>query len=491
MNVNHVETFAFTAWTVPEAVVNVYDGAGVQAVSFRGEEILASPESLMAWNEVADATIPVVLPDSNTQESSSNAYLASDSDSASFDLVSPSTASDEFSLVDFDGTEDNTADTGPLFDQARGAVQIAVEAFLQFGQPYPGDDHVQTEPRFLVYQTSDTEHVVMDNMVDGDVLIPTQFILDDSFDIIAWYAAHRRRVLRIPEDDGDDTDLPPDASDSPDSDSEDGGEDGPDGAGGAVHAYVAEVEPPRKYVVVVDSGATEHCFWRREDFSEYHPIESREGNAAGGSKFRILATGVVRKTFTYQGQKKEIVLDAIHTPDITANLISISKLDSKGYAVEFVNGKAMFKRRDGSPFMEAALSNGMYVLELEGGGGVNAWAANSRDVPADKGTWHHRLGHIGNTGLAALISGKHVNGLHVREGGMDGLCEDCVFGKQTRRPFDGGHKVEEEVGERSYMDLWGPAQVTSVGGKRWFTSSKVTPQAHGRITWCTRPRRSR
>src|SRR4051812_39969314 len=50
--------------------------------------------------------------------------------------------------------------------------------------------------------------------------------------------------------------------------------------GGAVHAYVAEVEPPRKYVVVVDSGATEHCFWRREDFSEYHPIESREGNAA-------------------------------------------------------------------------------------------------------------------------------------------------------------------------------------------------------------------
>jgi hypothetical protein len=62
----------------------------------------------------------------------------------------------------------------------------------------------------------------------------------------------------------------------------------------------------------------------------------------------------------------------------------------------------------------------------------------------------------------------HVNGLHVREGNMDGLCEDCIFGKQTRHPFDGVHEVEKVVGERVYMDLWGPAQVMSVGGKCWL-----------------------
>jgi hypothetical protein len=117
--------------------------------------------------------------------------------------------------------------------------------------------------------------------------------------------------------------------------------------------------------------------------------------------------------------------------------------------------------------MEAVCLNGMYVLELEDGG-VKAWVAKSRDVPATKGTWHRRLGHIGNAGLDALISGKHVNGLHVRDGGMDGLCEDCIFGKHARRPFDGVHEVEKEFGERSYLDLWGPAQVTSVGGKRWL-----------------------
>ncbi|KAJ6475192.1 hypothetical protein DFH09DRAFT_851719, partial [Mycena vulgaris] len=76
----------------------------------------------------------------------------------------------------------------------------------------------------------------------------------------------------------------------------------------------------------------------REDFTEYYPVQ-REGKAAEGSMFRILVTGVVRKTIPYQGQKKELTLNALHTPDITVNLISISKLDAGGYSVEFGQGK--------------------------------------------------------------------------------------------------------------------------------------------------------
>ncbi|KAJ7016541.1 hypothetical protein C8F04DRAFT_875385, partial [Mycena alexandri] len=75
-----------------------------------------------------------------------------------------------------------------------------VETFLQAGQPYPGDDQVQAEQRFLVYQTSDTHHIVMDNMLDQDVPLATRFVRDLDFDIVAWYAAHRRRALGLPED---------------------------------------------------------------------------------------------------------------------------------------------------------------------------------------------------------------------------------------------------------------------------------------------------
>ncbi|KAJ7085143.1 hypothetical protein B0H15DRAFT_765057, partial [Mycena belliarum] len=72
------------------------------------------------------------------------------------------------------------------------------ETFLQHGQPYPGDDHVQDEDRFLVYQISDTEHIIVDNMTDLDVPIPTAFLRDDTLDLIAWYSEQRRRALDLP-----------------------------------------------------------------------------------------------------------------------------------------------------------------------------------------------------------------------------------------------------------------------------------------------------
>ncbi|KAJ7605720.1 hypothetical protein FB45DRAFT_682102, partial [Roridomyces roridus] len=75
------------------------------------------------------------------------------------------------------------------------------EAFLQAGQPYPGDADIQDAPRFLVYQISDTQHIIMDNMLDEDVPISTRFIRDSDYDLVAWYAEHRRRVLGVPLDD--------------------------------------------------------------------------------------------------------------------------------------------------------------------------------------------------------------------------------------------------------------------------------------------------
>lgn len=70
------------------------------------------------------------------------------------------------------------------FPQARAAEQIVAEAFLQHGQPYSGDNHVQEKRCFLVYQTSDMEHIIIDNMIDEDVLIPTQFLCDHNFDMV-------------------------------------------------------------------------------------------------------------------------------------------------------------------------------------------------------------------------------------------------------------------------------------------------------------------
>ncbi|KAJ7201738.1 hypothetical protein C8J57DRAFT_1260644 [Mycena rebaudengoi] len=86
-----VQTFAFALWTLPEAVINVHDGSGVQASSL-------TTDSLASFDIINSASIV----------------------SSTFELVKP------------------CADS-------HGADQVAVEAFLQAGQPYPRDDGVQAE----------------------------------------------------------------------------------------------------------------------------------------------------------------------------------------------------------------------------------------------------------------------------------------------------------------------------------------------------------
>lgn len=175
---NTVEMFAFTAWTVP-AAVNVYNVSGFQVVSFGGEEVLASPESLMSWGEVVDAAIPVVLSASIVTTSSLDVYLApsstkssiSSSTTESFNTINiASIIPSKFKLI-FNKTNsmpnlqsvsnsnsDEKSDPVVPYTEACSLEQIALEAFLQARQPYPGDNHVQSEWWFLVYQISDIRH---------------------------------------------------------------------------------------------------------------------------------------------------------------------------------------------------------------------------------------------------------------------------------------------------------------------------------------------
>jgi transposase InsO family protein len=45
------------------------------------------------------------------------------------------------------------------------------------------------------------------------------------------------------------------------------------------------------------------------------------------------------------------------------------------------------------------------------------------------------------------------------------MCEDCILGRQTRRPFDGVTETNMASLELVSFDLWGPSRVKSVGGK--------------------------
>ncbi|KAJ3833859.1 hypothetical protein F5878DRAFT_545816, partial [Lentinula raphanica] len=61
-----------------------------------------------------------------------------------------------------------------------------------------------------------------------------------------------------------------------------------------------------------------------------------------------------------------------------------------------------------------------------------------------------------------------VDGLDIKSKQVLGMCEDCLYGKAKRRPFDEKVTHETEVLERVHIDLWGPARTTSLGGAKYM-----------------------
>ena len=48
---------------------------------------------------------------------------------------------------------------------------------------------------------------------------------------------------------------------------------------------------------------------------------------------------------------------------------------------------------------------------------------------------------------------------------ITGKCEDCIMGRQTRRPFDGVTEKDMAPLDLVAFDLWGPSHVQSTGGR--------------------------
>jgi transposase InsO family protein len=104
----------------------------------------------------------------------------------------------------------------------------------------------------------------------------------------------------------------------------------------------------------------------------------------------------------------------------------------------------------------------MYLLEpLQ----IPPIALSSLSHPTPLEQWHRRLTHCSPLTITDMAAGKLVDGLEILKGEIYGKCEDCILGRQTRRPFDG--ETEKNLLPLDFVsfDLWGPSRVQSIGGR--------------------------
>ncbi|TYK03217.1 uncharacterized protein E5676_scaffold298G00290 [Cucumis melo var. makuwa] len=95
--------------------------------------------------------------------------------------------------------------------------------------------------------------------------------------------------------------------------------------------------------------------------------------------------------------------------------------------------------------------------------------------------WHRKLGHISLRSIDKAIRNEAVEGIPTIDINSRFFCGDCLIGKQTKT----SHKILKEcsttrVHELLHLDLMGPMQIESLGGKKYVL---VVVDDYSRFTW--------
>ncbi len=119
------------------------------------------------------------------------------------------------------------------------------------------------------------------------------------------------------------------------------------------------------------------------------------------------------------GKVKRCVLqDVLHVPDLSCNLVSVSKVSEMGKVTEFDGSGCVIKNSNGTVIAVAVRCGRLYFLDCHRCEQVNLVGENEE-------LWHKRYGHLSNDRLTQLAVKQMVNGFKLDSKRKISFCEAC------------------------------------------------------------------
>ncbi|GJT67640.1 retrotransposon protein, putative, ty1-copia subclass [Tanacetum coccineum] len=171
---------------------------------------------------------------------------------------------------------------------------------------------------------------------------------------------------------------------------------------------------------IMDSGCSYHMTPKLDIFFDF--LECDRGSVLLGDNRECKNRGI--------GKVRVQLKDVRYIPELKRNLISLGTLEKEGYIVKLHSGKV--KVINGSRVVLSRTRRDNCVYSLDGQAVASELNASVKEKDSLAQVWQKKLRHISEAGL------------HVLE-------KQGLFGKKS-------------------LDLWGPFQVESLGGKRYFLS---------------------
>lgn len=219
---------------------------------------------------------------------------------------------------------------------------------------------------------------------------------------------------------------------------------------------------------LLDSGASEHMANNEKYFFDLERLKIPIQIAVAKDKQTLTATMSGNIKILYHGTVIT-VNNVLYIPNLKFNLLSVSKLEEKGFAVMFSNGKATISRKN-KVYLEAVRDEKLFVINvpfLKEQSEAHSVVSHTSDLML----WHRRYGHL-NQAMLVSLSNKHiVNGLPTWKNKDLGFCEPCIKGKMSKLPY---HSVVLPKSRRPlelvHSDVCGPITPGTAEGEKYFVT---------------------
>lgn len=214
----------------------------------------------------------------------------------------------------------------------------------------------------------------------------------------------------------------------------------------------------------IDSGATCHMSNDKSLMSNFEAGPPVFVTVASGDNIESLGRGDVKVPLT-SGSKT--ICDVIHVPQLTTNLLSVSKMTQKGLEVHFDSETCTIFDKNSDVVATATAVNGVYELDIFSGSTNTNYAGTASAKEVTQELWHKRLAHLNSRSMRLLKEGM-AQGINYNEVDFK-TCVACLEGKQSRQSFpkQSFNRAKEKL-ELIHTDLCGPMSEQSLSGAKYL-----------------------
>jgi len=215
---------------------------------------------------------------------------------------------------------------------------------------------------------------------------------------------------------------------------------------------------------VLDTGCGTHICNGLQGFKRSRHLKKGDISLSMGNGAKVQAEAQGEYVLKLPSGLEVVLNNVLYAPSLTRNIISVSLLRQSGFDFKFVSYDIYVSMNDVFYF-KAVPMNGIYELDQNDGSTYHVITKKLKEDLSESYLWHCRLGHVNKNRIQLL---KKDGLLKTNEEVSFDVCESCLQGKMTKKPFNKSFERAKDLLGIIHSDVCGPFKPLTRNGERYF-----------------------